>query len=303
MNEEESQHTPERHFSTDELLNTMLALEAKLQAAIRERDEASKKRDEAQGSASRTAEHAIGLSRHLVMAEQERDEAVRRVKGMEKALAEAEAAINTAEEQLAQERNSRRAAMHERDSATRLQGKAQYAFARVVKERVSATQERDEARAEAATLREKLGDMSRELDHAQLAHHSTQDECTRITLDMRKALRERNEARAERDKLVKQLEEAKGELARMKPAASPLLVYSPATGKPFPERIPKYTPEQMRVMCPGAAWLFNPWTGELRDGRDVMRDPQGYRIDPPKPTVESRYESKDHGNPFRLASD
>ncbi len=55
-----------------------------------------------------------------------------------------------------------------------------------------------------------------------------------------------------------------------------LMKYSPATGeeKPYPSHA-----DQWRSFNGATAWLFNPWTGERRDARDVGSDTFGMLID------------------------
>lgn len=56
-----------------------------------------------------------------------------------------------------------------------------------------------------------------------------------------------------------------------------LMRYDPATGenKPYPSH-----DEQYRIYHGTVAWLFNPWTGKIRDARDVGSDCFGYAIVP-----------------------
>lgn len=55
-----------------------------------------------------------------------------------------------------------------------------------------------------------------------------------------------------------------------------IMNYCPATGeeKPYPSHA-----TQWRSFNGPTAWLFNPWTGERRDARDVGSDPFGMLID------------------------
>ena len=58
-----------------------------------------------------------------------------------------------------------------------------------------------------------------------------------------------------------------------------LMRFDPATGaeKPYPSH-----GEQYRIYHGPVAWLFNPFTGERRDARDVGTDVVGYLIDAAK---------------------
>lgn len=57
--------------------------------------------------------------------------------------------------------------------------------------------------------------------------------------------------------------------------ANDLMKYDPATGfeRPYPSHA-----EQYRIYHGKVAWLFNPFTGERRDARDVGSDCYGYAI-------------------------
>lgn len=56
-----------------------------------------------------------------------------------------------------------------------------------------------------------------------------------------------------------------------------LMHFDPATGwsNPYPSHA-----EQWRKYHGAAAWLFNPWTGNRRDARDVGSDVHGLLIVP-----------------------
>lgn len=54
-----------------------------------------------------------------------------------------------------------------------------------------------------------------------------------------------------------------------------LMIFDPATGTSHP--YPSHA-KQWRRHCGSVAWLFNPWTGDRRDARDVGSDPFGYLI-------------------------
>lgn len=60
-------------------------------------------------------------------------------------------------------------------------------------------------------------------------------------------------------------------------SVSALMLFDPATGdqKPYPSH-----PEQWRDYNGKTAWLYNPWTGKLRDARDVGTDTFGYLVYP-----------------------
>lgn len=55
-----------------------------------------------------------------------------------------------------------------------------------------------------------------------------------------------------------------------------LMRFDPATGEPKP--YPSHA-DQWREYNGSAAWLFNPWTGQRRDARDVGSDVQGQLIE------------------------
>lgn len=58
-----------------------------------------------------------------------------------------------------------------------------------------------------------------------------------------------------------------------------IMKYDPATCRDMP--YPSHA-AQWRLWCGATlAWLYNPWTGERRDARDVGSDPQGLLIIPP----------------------
>jgi len=64
----------------------------------------------------------------------------------------------------------------------------------------------------------------------------------------------------------------------------PELEYSPASGL----RVTGFTPAAMRSATlyrqnfPGIIWMFNPWTGDRRLHADVVADPDGLLVAPPK---------------------
>ncbi len=53
--------------------------------------------------------------------------------------------------------------------------------------------------------------------------------------------------------------------------------YDPADGGMAPS--PNIA-SHWRTFNGDTAWMYNPWTGELRDARDVGSDPQGMLINP-----------------------
>lgn len=57
--------------------------------------------------------------------------------------------------------------------------------------------------------------------------------------------------------------------------ANDLMKYDPATGKekPYPSNA-----EQYRIYHGNVAWLYNPYTGEIRNAQDVGIDCFGYAI-------------------------
>ena len=54
-----------------------------------------------------------------------------------------------------------------------------------------------------------------------------------------------------------------------------LMLFDPATGeeKPYPSHSDQY-----RIYHGQVAWLYNPWTGQPRDARDIGSDCFGYLI-------------------------
>lgn len=67
---------------------------------------------------------------------------------------------------------------------------------------------------------------------------------------------------------------------------SPVLIYNPANGVKYApidedEPAPSWIAQDLREHNMIGAWLFNPWTGELRDSFEVLNDPLGREIDPP----------------------
>lgn len=55
-----------------------------------------------------------------------------------------------------------------------------------------------------------------------------------------------------------------------------LMIYDPATrcAEPYPSH-----PEQYREWHGYVAWIYNPYTGKMRDARDIGSDPFGYLIE------------------------
>lgn len=56
------------------------------------------------------------------------------------------------------------------------------------------------------------------------------------------------------------------------------LKYSPVTGRRLPLTVFAVAFRPQTPDTNPEPWLFNPWTGELRDGRDVEGDPYGMQI-------------------------
>lgn len=56
--------------------------------------------------------------------------------------------------------------------------------------------------------------------------------------------------------------------------------FSPVTGKPVTAGLDITSANRSRMFS-SIDWLFNPWTGEHRAGKDVESDPQGRLIVPP----------------------
>ena len=63
----------------------------------------------------------------------------------------------------------------------------------------------------------------------------------------------------------------------MQSVQNDLMKYDPATGeeKPYPSHA-----EQYRIYHGSIAWLYNPWTGQPRDPRDIGSDCFGYLVQP-----------------------
>ena len=59
---------------------------------------------------------------------------------------------------------------------------------------------------------------------------------------------------------------------------SETMKFDPATGEPRP--YPSHAEQWRRWHGHGCAWLFNPWSGERRDARDVGSDINGRLIAP-----------------------
>ena len=59
---------------------------------------------------------------------------------------------------------------------------------------------------------------------------------------------------------------------------SEVMKFDPATGEPRP--YPSHAEQWRRWHGHGCAWLFNPWSGERRDARDVGSDINGRLIAP-----------------------
>lgn len=55
------------------------------------------------------------------------------------------------------------------------------------------------------------------------------------------------------------------------------MVYDPSNREPHPFPL---LASKWRVWHGKVAWLYNPWTGQPRDPRDVGSDPSGLLIDP-----------------------
>lgn len=58
-----------------------------------------------------------------------------------------------------------------------------------------------------------------------------------------------------------------------------LMKFCPATRTPQP--YPSHAEQWRKYHGKETAWLFNPWTGEQRDARDVGSDTFGHLIVPP----------------------
>ncbi len=63
-----------------------------------------------------------------------------------------------------------------------------------------------------------------------------------------------------------------------------LMLFDPQTGepKPYPSEAAQY-----RVWHGLTAWLYNPWTGSVRNAQDVGSDVQGLLIQPPGEPVHA----------------
>lgn len=58
-----------------------------------------------------------------------------------------------------------------------------------------------------------------------------------------------------------------------------LMLFAPDTGEPRP--YPSQA-NQWRIYHGNTAWLWNPWTGALRNAKDVGTDCFGYAVVPPE---------------------
>ena len=58
-----------------------------------------------------------------------------------------------------------------------------------------------------------------------------------------------------------------------------LMEYDPATGADRP--YPSHALQWRQFHGPQTAWMFNPWSGLMRDARDVGTDPFGTLVVPP----------------------
>lgn len=66
-----------------------------------------------------------------------------------------------------------------------------------------------------------------------------------------------------------------------------ILKFCPVTGLALP-LVPTITCADFRQQNAEKAWLFNPFTGHLRDAADIKSDPMGYAIiDPSADTITS----------------
>lgn len=68
-----------------------------------------------------------------------------------------------------------------------------------------------------------------------------------------------------------------------KPVRRTLITFDPATRSV----VKPQTPAQWRDANPAAVWVFNPWTGQLRDERDIQSDPWGVLIAAPGEPLEA----------------
>jgi hypothetical protein len=75
--------------------------------------------------------------------------------------------------------------------------------------------------------------------------------------------------------------------------------FDPATGerRPYPSHA-----DQWRDYNGNTAWLFNPWTGDRRDARDVGSDTRGFLIRPPSEPVVALVEELVTRNPAEPSS-
>lgn len=76
------------------------------------------------------------------------------------------------------------------------------------------------------------------------------------------------------DQLESEIEELRAELVALRHLRDALL-FDPATGKRMAEPV---SANEYRKMEGQVAWLYNPWTGEKRDPRDIGTDVFGHLI-------------------------
>ena len=76
------------------------------------------------------------------------------------------------------------------------------------------------------------------------------------------------------DALEAQVDQLQAELAALKHKQSALL-FDPATGKRMTTLV---TADEYRRMEGEIAWLYSPWTGHMRDPRDIGTDVFGHLI-------------------------
>lgn len=70
------------------------------------------------------------------------------------------------------------------------------------------------------------------------------------------------------DQLEKEIDELKDQLKNLRHLRD-ALVFDPATGKRMTSPV---SADEYRMMNGQVAWLYNPWTGDKRDPRDIGTD-------------------------------
>lgn len=68
--------------------------------------------------------------------------------------------------------------------------------------------------------------------------------------------------------------------------------FSPTNGTPWGTKLLPMHPDTFRKRNPKRTWLFNPWTGVLRDTKDVVDNPFMEQVAPPFPPIANPVEAR-----------